>query len=126
MIGKVLRLAGKGEDDLNILGGPQAIQRVYHLGKGLKIASAHLKDGVDVNVGDIIVAGQQPGDEAINSVIARNGVFIGINQACSTADLIGQADILFDDDNLTLALLYSFVGHFHYGLGLTAALVSYD
>ena len=77
-------------------------------------------------MGDIVVAGQQPGDEAVNGIVAGNGVFIGIDQTRLTADLIGQTDVLFYHDDVAFAFLDGAIGHFHHGLGLAGAFVSYD
>ena len=77
-------------------------------------------------MGDIVVAGHQTGDEAINGIVTGNGVFIGVNQTGGAADFIGQAHIFFHNDDVAVAFLYSLIGHGDQSFGFAGTLVSYD
>ena len=79
------------------------------------------QDAVDEQLGNIVVAGQNARNKAVQHVSADHTVLIYIDQTGRVVDLGGELHALFNDNNVAGGGLGSLVDHVDHSLGLTGA-----
>ena len=79
------------------------------------LVAYYLVEVIDKNVGDVIVAGMQAAEEALEEIVRahRGCIVAGVDQACLIRDIVGEFFILFNAHDRTGFLADSRGDHFH-------------
>lgn len=100
-------------------------QSVEEVNKAFIVLAAHFEGSVDINVGDVVVAGEDTGNEAVKLVIGGDAVMLSVDEAGLVGDVIGQLHALFDANNVAVAFFRAGVDGVDKLFGFSCSLVSY-
>ena len=103
----------------------EPVQEVLH-GQVGGLAGDDLGEAVDEDVGDVVVAGIQAADEALQEVIVLHIVVAGFHQTDLIIDVVGQLGPTLDAHHVAVLILDCGIDEFDHLLGLAGALDPHD
>ena len=116
---------GDGELDVVLLTElVQPIQEV--LGIVIALAANDLGQAINKDMGNVVVAGVQAADKALQGSVVGDVILAGLDQTNLIADIESQLITALNADDIAVLGLDGVVDHVDHLLGLTGALLAHD
>lgn len=78
-LGKFALVAGNGQKHVDIFLFHNGGQSVEEVNKAFIVLAAHFEGSVDINVSDVVVAGEDTGNETVKLVIGGDAVMLSLS-----------------------------------------------
>ena len=85
-----------------------------------------LVEVVDIDIGNIKVAGMQAAQEALQLILIVDAILLGVNQANAISKIVSQLLAILDTDNVTVCVSDGLVDGSEHLLGLAGALQAHN
>jgi len=126
-LGQVFLSAGNGEDNLGVASlSNNLVQLAQHISQSSVITAANAQGSVYEQVGDVVVASQDTGQEAVESLVTNDVVVVDVNQTSFIIDVKGHNRAFFDADDVALADCDCVIYHGDQSFGLAGTFVTND
>lgn len=126
-LGSELSVITDGDGELDLMRLRELIQPIQEvLGLAVAFDLDDLGQAVDKDMGNIIIAGVQTADKALQSGVAGDIILAGLDQSNLIMDVKGQFIAFFDANYISVLGLNGVVDHINDLLGLTRALLSHN
>lgn len=124
--GQIVFVTGNGKGHGNIIGFQQLYQLLNKKTKSDEILAANLENAVYKNLGDVVVASEKAGKEAVKSVEARYMVIIDVDQAYLMGEVEFQRIAFFHTNNVALRGFHRFGSHLDQRFCFAGAFVAHN
>ena len=121
-IGGSICVGRDGDGEVDLVGLAKRVTPIQEcLGLSGVVAHGDLVKAVDKDMSDIVIAGVETTDKALEIVVSADGIVAGLNQTNSGLYVVYQLGTLFNADNVAGLVVDGFVDRINHLLGLTGA-----